>query len=99
MPGKNLHVIPHEKKWAVKDEGSERIRSVYESKQDAIDAARDLARSRNASFLVYGRDGQLLLKTEAPSSISDDEIREVVRRGTLENWERGSSDEKRVPRG
>jgi len=89
MAGKNLHVIPYEKKWAVKDEGSSHIRSVFEKKEDAIDAARNLARSRKTSFLVYGRNGQQLLPTETPSSISDDEIRAVIRRGIREDWERG----------
>lgn len=90
MAGKNLHVIPHDKKWAVRDEGSRHIRSVHDTKQEAIDAARDLARSRKASFVVYGRNGQPLLKTDAPSSISDDEIRKVIRSGTASDWRDGT---------
>lgn len=89
MAVKNLHVIPLDKKWAVKDEGSTRIRLVFDTKQDAIDAARDLARSRNASLVVYGRNGQPLLRTKAPSSLRDDEIRQVIRSGTAKDWRNG----------
>ncbi|MFY9558426.1 MAG: DUF2188 domain-containing protein [Blastocatellia bacterium] len=91
MAGKNLHVIPHDKKWAIRDEGSTHIRSVYDTKQEAIDAARDLARSRKASLVVYGRNGQPLLKTKAPSSIRDDEIRRIIRVGTAKDWRGGTS--------
>ena len=81
MAGKNLHVIPYGKKWAVKDEEASHVRSVFDIKQDAIDAARDLARSRKTIVVVHGRNGQPLLRTEAPSSISDDHIRGVLRGG------------------
>jgi hypothetical protein len=30
MAGKNLHVIPYGKKWAVKDEGASHVRSVFD---------------------------------------------------------------------
>lgn len=88
---RNLHVIPHDEKWAVKDEGSTHIRSVYDTKQEAIDAALDLARTRKAIAVVHGRNGQPLLRTQAPSSIRDDEIRQVIREGTAKDWRRASS--------
>lgn len=84
MASKNLYVIPYGKKWAVKDEGASHVRSVFDIKQDAIDAAGDLARSREAIVVVHGRNGQPLLRTEAPSRISDDHIRLVCRDGSLD---------------
>ena len=90
MAGKNLHVIPHDKKWAIQDEGSVDIKAVYATKREAIDAARDLARSRKVTVVVHGRNGQPLLKTEAPRRMSDDEIRKVIRSGTASGWRDGS---------
>ena len=95
MAGKNLHVIPYGKKWAVRDEEASHVRSVFDIKQDAIDAAGDLARSRKAIVVVHGRNGQPLLRTEAPSRISDDHIRGILRRSIDDT--RGSSG-KRVSR-
>jgi hypothetical protein len=85
MAGKNLHVIPYGKKWAVKDEGASHVRSVFDIKQDAIDAAGELARSRKAIVVVHGRNGQPLLRTEAPSRISDDHIRGILRSGSIDD--------------
>lgn len=84
MASKNVHVIPYGKKWAVKDEGASHVRSVFDIKQDAIDAAGDLARSRKATVVVHGRNGQPLLRTDAPSRISDDHIIGVFRDGSLD---------------
>lgn len=84
MAGKNLHVIPHAKKWAVRDEGSTHPRSVYATKQEAIDAARDLARGRGATLVVHGRHGQPLLRTQASSKITDEQIRVAFRDGSLD---------------
>src|SRR6185369_6867307 len=95
MAGTNLHVIPYGKKWAVKDEEASHVRSVFDIKQDAIDAAGDLARSRKAIVVVHGRNGQPLLRTKAPSRISDDHIRGILRRSIDDT--RGSSG-KRVSR-
>jgi hypothetical protein len=81
MVSKNQHVIPHQGKWAVKREGSSRVTSVHDSKQEAIDAARKIARNQSGRLYVHGRNGQILLGAEASSSIRDDKIRAVVRGG------------------
>lgn len=85
MAAKNLHVVPHNKKWAVKIEGNTSISSEYDTKQEAIDAANDLARSRQVDVLVHGRNDQLLLKSKAKSKIKDDCIRDAFRDGSLQS--------------
>lgn len=81
MAIKDQHVIPYNGKWAVRPEGSEQITSVYDTKQEAIDAAFYIARTQGATIYIHGRNGQLLLGSEAPSKIGDDRIREAVRAG------------------
>ena len=79
MANKNQHVVPHDGKWAVKGEGSGRIRSVYDTKQEAIDAARQMVLQSGGQVIVHGRTDQVFREAEAPSAISEDQIREAVR--------------------
>lgn len=81
MSSKNQHVIPYNGKWAVKREGSSRLTSVHETKREAIDAARKIARNQSGSLYVHGRSGQILLGAESSSKIRDDRIRMAVRGG------------------
>lgn len=57
--GKNQHVVPRNNGWAVKSAGTSRAASVHERQSDAIDAARDAARSQKSELLIHGRDGQI----------------------------------------
>ena len=42
---KSQHVVPQNGKWAVKGEGSSKASGVFDKQADAIDHARDKARS------------------------------------------------------
>lgn len=84
MAGKNQHVVPHNGKWAVRVEGSKRVSSVYDTKQEAIDAARSIARIQAGKIVVHGRSGQIFQKSDAQSRVREDKIREVVRAGGLD---------------
>ena len=59
MSGKNQHVVPHEDGWAIKGEGNERATSVHETQQEAIDAAREIAKNQQSELLIHGTDGQI----------------------------------------
>lgn len=52
-------VVPHEDGWAVKTEGAERVRKVFERKTDAVDAAVDYARRHDTSVTVQRGDGSI----------------------------------------
>lgn len=54
MAGKNQHVVPHQDGWAVKGAGNQRATSVHDTQQQAIDAARNIARNQqsNSSSIV-----------------------------------------------
>jgi tryptophan synthase beta subunit len=54
--------------------------SVYESKQEAIDAARRLARIRKGrKVIVHGKTGQILQKNDVKSSLSEATLRRAIR--------------------
>jgi hypothetical protein len=57
--GKNQHVVPHGANWAVIGEGNERHTSIHTTQQEAIDAARDIARNQHSELLIHGRDGRI----------------------------------------
>lgn len=59
MSGKNQHVVPHEGKWAVRSEGSKRVGSKHETKQEAVDAGRQRAKSERSELLIHNRDGKI----------------------------------------
>lgn len=71
--------MPHEGKWAVQSEGSKAVSSVYRTKQDAIDAAREIASREGASFLVHGKTGQIFYPSKVQGRLRDEEIRNVIR--------------------
>lgn len=79
MMSKNQHVVLHEGKWAVQNEGSRKVTSVYDTKQKAIDAAHEIARREGVDVLIHGRSGQIFRKPETPSRFTEDEIRTAVR--------------------
>ncbi len=58
MP-KNQHVVPHSEGWAVKGEGNQRATSVYQTQQEAINAARQIAINQGSEMFIHGRNGQI----------------------------------------
>jgi len=56
---KNIHVIPRTDGWAIRSEGRERITSSHNTKDDAIYAARRIARNNNGELVIHGRDGRI----------------------------------------
>lgn len=58
--GKDKYVIPQEDhKWAVKNEGSDRVEKIFDQKKDAIRQARKEARDANATLTIQKRDGRV----------------------------------------
>lgn len=46
-------------KWGVRGEGNERITSIHDTQQEAIDRARGIAVNQQSELLIQGRDGQI----------------------------------------
>ena len=59
MSGKNQHVVPHENGWAVRGAGNERVTSVHNTQQQAIDAAREIARNQQSELVIQRPDGRI----------------------------------------
>lgn len=59
MPGRNQHVVPHDRGWAVKPEHGQRASSVHATQREAIDRARDIARNQQSELLIHRQNGQI----------------------------------------
>ena len=59
MAGKGQHVVPRDGKWAVRKGGAERVTRRYDTQREAINAAREIARTQGSEVLVHGRDGRI----------------------------------------
>ena len=79
MKSRNQHVVLHDGKWAVKGEGRKCVTAVYETKQEAIDAAREIAKNSGTEVLVHGHLGQIFQRSEIPGTVSEDLVRKAVR--------------------
>lgn len=56
--GKNQHVVPSGGKWAVKGEHNRRATKVTETKNEALEVAREIARRQGSDVVIHGRDGK-----------------------------------------
>ncbi len=64
------HVIPRDGKWAVRKTGSNRVTRKFDTKKEAIQVARDLARKQKTVVYIFGSNG-LIRKRE---SYADDDL-------------------------
>jgi Uncharacterized protein conserved in bacteria (DUF2188) len=56
----DFHVLPRDGGWAVKPEGGRNASSVvYSTQREAIDRARENARSHGGELVIHGRDGRI----------------------------------------
>jgi len=61
MPNDNHHVVPNSDRggWDIKRSGASRSSGHFETKQDAVDAARDISRSQGTELKIHNRNGQI----------------------------------------
>jgi hypothetical protein len=57
--GKNQHVVKHDDGWAVKGAGNEKATKVTETKQQAIDVAKNIAKHQHSELIIHGKNGQI----------------------------------------
>ncbi len=62
MIKKNRHVVPLGTGWAVKRAGHKGFDLISQTKQDALDFAKQLAKNSKAELIVHGRDGKIQRK-------------------------------------
>lgn len=59
MNKKNQHVIPLGNGWAVKRAGSNRFTVITETKKEAVEVAREIARNNHSELVIHGKDGRI----------------------------------------
>ena len=57
--GKNQWVVRRGDEWAVRGENNSRDTSRHPTQGQAIDVARDIARSQESQVIITGRDGKI----------------------------------------
>lgn len=58
----NQHVVPRGTKWAVKGEGNSRSTILTNTKQEAIDKAREISKNQGTELVIHNRDGKISQK-------------------------------------
>ncbi|MDP2884817.1 MAG: DUF2188 domain-containing protein [Ignavibacteria bacterium] len=57
--GKNVHVVTHGKRWAVKEEGKKAPLSTHKSQELAREKAVPVAKKNESEVVIHGRDGRI----------------------------------------
>lgn len=58
----NQHVVPRGTKWSVKGEGNSRATILTNTKQEAIDKAREISKNQGTELVIHNRDGKISQK-------------------------------------
>ncbi|MBC8269894.1 MAG: DUF2188 domain-containing protein [Rhodospirillaceae bacterium] len=55
------HVVPNKDKggWDVRHGGSDRSSGHFDTKQQAVDAGRDISRNQQTEFRIHNKDGKI----------------------------------------
>jgi len=59
MTKRDYHVTTHSDGWQVRREGAERASSTHDTKAEAIERGRELARQEKVELVIHRRDGQI----------------------------------------
>ena len=55
----NIHVVPTESGWAIKEEGQSKHISTFDTKSEAVDAAKEISSEQNIRAIIHNQDGQI----------------------------------------
>lgn len=56
------HVVPNGDDWAVKGAGNSKATKITSTKQEAINAARTIAKNQGSELIIHGKDGKIQSK-------------------------------------
>lgn len=59
MTAKSQYVVPRGKRWAVRKAGAVRVTRHFDTRQEALEAARRIARNQGSDVYIFGRDGRI----------------------------------------
>ncbi|MBK7440147.1 MAG: DUF2188 domain-containing protein [Chitinophagales bacterium] len=60
--GKNQHVVPHGRDWAVKGAGNDKSTKITPTQKQAIDIAREIAKNQQSELVVHNKEGKIRTK-------------------------------------
>ncbi|WP_342551834.1 DUF2188 domain-containing protein [Paenibacillus sp. FSL R7-0652] len=55
----NIHVVPTDSGWAIKQEGTSDYHSTYDTKAEAVDAAQEWSSKQHIRAIIHNQDGQI----------------------------------------
>ncbi|WP_433745091.1 DUF2188 domain-containing protein [Paenibacillus amylolyticus] len=55
----NIHVVPTDSGWAIKEEGKSSYLSTFDTKAEAVDKAKELSSQQNIRAIIHNQDGQI----------------------------------------
>jgi len=53
------HVVKHGDEWAFRRDGSERVTAIFDTKAEAVAAAREVAMNQSAELIIHRADGTI----------------------------------------
>lgn len=56
---RNQHVTPKKELWQVKGSGNSRATSIHQTQQQAIAAAKGIAKNQKSELFIHNRKGQI----------------------------------------
>jgi hypothetical protein len=56
---RDLHVVPHAGGWAIKQAGAASAARIYNTQQEAVEAARGALRTAGGGLRIHSRDGRI----------------------------------------
>lgn len=59
MPRKVRYVVPRNRKWAVRKSSSHRVSRYFKTQNEAVEAARDIAKREHTELYIFGSDGRI----------------------------------------
>jgi len=59
MPKKDIHIVPHNERWATRRDGAERVSRTFDTQGEAYNAARNTARREHVEVVTHRRDGTI----------------------------------------
>jgi hypothetical protein len=59
MPKAGQHVVPKGKKWSVRRAGALRASGIFDTQEEAMIRAKELARNQKTELYIHGQDGRI----------------------------------------
>lgn len=59
---KQIHVVPNDGKWKLKQDGASRSSGNFDKQSDAIQRAIEIAKRQQEEVTIHGRDGRIRQK-------------------------------------